>query len=129
MSAVIGKYGMNFVREGGNEGTQEVGRDAARGLRNELNESELGGPVDGDEEIELAFSGTHLGKIDMEVADGVRFEFALLGLVTLDLGGAWRCRGAEGNGGGKIWSDWGWRAGEHRGSHPEEAECACERRQ
>ena len=48
-------------------------------------EGELGGPVDGHEEIELAFLGAHLGDVDVEVADRVALERLLGRLVAVDL--------------------------------------------
>jgi hypothetical protein len=52
-----------------------------------LDEGELRCPVDGDEHVQLAFFGAHLGDIDMEVADRIALE-AGFGLLTLDSGQA-----------------------------------------
>ena len=54
----------------------------------EFDIGELAGAIDGDEEIELAFGGLHLGDVDMEVADRVALELLLGRLVALDLGQA-----------------------------------------
>ena len=51
----------------------------------QLDEGELGGAVDGDEQVELAFGGSHLGDVDMEVADRIGLELLLGGLVAFDL--------------------------------------------
>ena len=51
----------------------------------QLDEGELGGAVDGDEQVELAFFGPHLGDVDVEVADRVALELLLRRLVALDL--------------------------------------------
>jgi hypothetical protein len=50
--------------------------DAARhvGVLGQLHEDELGGPIDGHEQIELAFGGAYLGDIEMEEADGIAVE-------------------------------------------------------
>src|SRR5258707_9041089 len=55
------------------------------GLVNEFDHSELRGPVNGHEEVELAFGRSHFGQIDMEEADRIDVEHLLPGLVSLDL--------------------------------------------
>ena len=45
----------------------------------------LGGAVDGDEEIELALGGLHLGDVDVEVADRIGLELLANQLVAFDL--------------------------------------------
>jgi hypothetical protein len=42
----------------------------------QFDEGELRGPVDRDEEIELALSGSNLGDVDMEIADRVAVDTA-----------------------------------------------------
>jgi hypothetical protein len=54
----------------------------------QLGKGELGGPVDGDEEVEPAFGGVHLGNVDVEVADRIGLELALAQLVAFDIGQA-----------------------------------------
>lgn len=46
---------------------------------------DLVGAVDGDEEVELAFSGTDFGDVDMEVADRVGLEALPGAFVAFDL--------------------------------------------
>src|SRR5258708_3129027 len=67
---VVGEYGMDFVRNGLDQGFEEVCRDPGCGSLVQFDESELRSPVDGDQQIELALLGADLGDIDMEVADG-----------------------------------------------------------
>ena len=52
----------------------------------ELNEGEFRRSVDGNEEVELAFRSSHLGEVDMEVADRIGLELALGRLVAFDVG-------------------------------------------
>jgi len=52
----------------------------------QCHESELGGPVDGNEEIQLAFSRLNLSNINVEVAERVGFELRPRRFVALDLG-------------------------------------------
>lgn len=76
----------------------------------------LARPVDGNEQVEFAFLRLHLNNIDMELADGVFFEFFLLRLIAFDLrqtGYAVAASGAD-----WILSNEGWFAAKHKGSHP-----------
>ena len=65
---------------------------------NELSDSELGRPVDADEQVKLALGGLHLGNVpsrgllanrcraaDVKEPDGIAFELLASGLVTLDM--------------------------------------------
>jgi len=54
----------------------------------QLHKGELGGAVDGDEEMELALLGAHLGDVDVDVAERVGLERLARGLVAFDLGQA-----------------------------------------
>ena len=58
------------------------------GLGMEFGEGELGGAVDGNEEVELAFGRLHLGDVEMEVADRIALELLLARLVAVNLGQA-----------------------------------------
>jgi hypothetical protein len=64
----------------------EEGRCGAHvGVLHQLNEDELGGPIDGHEEIELAFGGAYLGDIEMKEANGIAVVtlHSIRGLATL----------------------------------------------
>ena len=65
------RHSLDFVWHGGNESFEKVCRDGPGGFFVQLGEGELRGAVDGHEEVELAFFGSHLGNIDVEIADGV----------------------------------------------------------
>ena len=69
--AVVRQSGVDFVRNGFSQVTKEVGCDPTRRLPVQLDEGELRGPVDGDQEIELAFSSLHLGDVNVEEADRI----------------------------------------------------------
>ena len=86
LGAVIRQHGVDGVGHRGNEGVQEIGGDAAGSPGVQLGEGELGGAVDGNEEVELAFLGPHLGDVDVEVADRVGLEVLAPGLVSVDVG-------------------------------------------
>ncbi len=51
----------------------------------QLDEGEFARAIDGNEHVELALLGAHLGEVDVEVADRIILE-ALLRLVTVDRG-------------------------------------------
>jgi hypothetical protein len=59
------------IGNGLDQGMQEVCGHTRGGLHVQLGKGELGGPVDGDEEVEPAFGGVHLGNVDVEVADRI----------------------------------------------------------
>lgn len=50
-----------------------------------MSDGELGGPVDTDEEKEIAFGRLHFGDVDVKEADGVALELLPLGFVALDI--------------------------------------------
>lgn len=60
---------MDEVGHGIDQGVEEGCCRLGVGALDELHEGELRGPIDGNEEVELAFGGSHLGNIDVEVAD------------------------------------------------------------
>lgn len=84
--SVVGEHSVDFVGNGLDQRVQEVGRNPLGGLLMDLDEGELRGPVDGDEEVKLALLGAHLGDIDVEIADRIRLELPAPGPVAVDIG-------------------------------------------
>ena len=76
---------MHPVGNGLDEATEELTRDARGRLLVQLDEGELGCAVDSDEQVKLAGLRPDLGDVDVEVADRVALELALVGLVAVDL--------------------------------------------
>ncbi len=74
MHSAVGEYSVDRIGHELDQCVQEVGRDPLSGLLMHLDEGELGGPVDGDEEVKLALLGANFGNIDVEVADPVCLE-------------------------------------------------------
>ena len=74
---------MDGVGHSGNQGPEEVARDAPGGTLMELSIGKLAGSIDGYKEIELALLSPHLGDIDMEVADRVLLELLLRNALAL----------------------------------------------
>jgi hypothetical protein len=56
---------------------QEVGGGPARHLLVQFDEGELRRPIDRDDGMEPALSGSHLGDVDMEIADRISIQLAL----------------------------------------------------
>ena len=54
VGAVVGQHGVDLVGDCLEEGLQELGGDARGGFGVQLGKGKLGGPVDGDEEVEPA---------------------------------------------------------------------------
>jgi hypothetical protein len=50
-----------------------------------LHERELAGSIDGDIEVELAFSGLELSDVDVEIADRISLELFLRRLAAFGL--------------------------------------------
>ena len=76
---------MHPVGDGFEQGPQEVRGDPCHGLLVQLDVGELRGAIDRHQQVEPAFLGMDLGDINVEVADRVGFELALVGLVAFDL--------------------------------------------
>jgi len=77
LDAIVAKHRTDFVGYRCNKMAEEFGGEFRRSLLMQLDEGELRGPVDGDEEMELAFFGPHFGDIDMEEADWIGLELLL----------------------------------------------------
>jgi hypothetical protein len=85
LDSVVGEHSVDVIRNGSDECFEEGSCRLHIGLFNEFDHSELRGPVDGHEEVELAFGRSHFGQIDVEEADRIDVELLLPGLVSLDL--------------------------------------------
>jgi hypothetical protein len=85
VGAVVGQHGVDPVGHGLDEDIQEVGGEPRSGFGMQLGEGELGGSVDGDEEVEPAFGGLDLGDVDVEITDRIALELALVQRVALDI--------------------------------------------
>jgi len=85
LDAIVGEHGVDFVGDGFDQSLEEVCRDPAIGLLVQFGVDEFGCSIDGNEQVELAFLGSYLGNVDVEVADGIGLELLLRGLVALRL--------------------------------------------
>jgi hypothetical protein len=84
--AVLGEHGLDAVRNGFHERFEEGCGSLHIGLFHEFDHSELRGPVDGHEQVELALGGSHLGQVDVKEADRIAIELLPSRLVALDVG-------------------------------------------
>ena len=85
---IVGEHGVDPVRNGFDQGSKEIAGHAACGFLVQLGEGELGRPINGHEEIELAFLGSHLGDVDVKEADRLARELGPVRLLTIDVGQA-----------------------------------------
>lgn len=79
---------MNGVGHGRDQGVQEGRRRPGIRFFDEVGESELRSPVDGDEQVQLAIRRAHFGDVDVEVADRIALEGLLARLVARHVGQA-----------------------------------------
>ena len=86
VGSVVGEDGMDLVGDGGDQAAQQVPRGAARHLLVHLDEGELRGSVDGDDEGEFALRSSNLGEVEMKLADRIGLEFAFGRGFAFDLG-------------------------------------------
>src|ERR1700690_4396114 len=74
-----------FIGDGGEQATQEISGGPPRDFLMQFDEGELRRPVDGDDEMERALSGSDLGEVDMEIADRIGLELTLGRSLAFDL--------------------------------------------
>jgi len=84
MGADVRQDDVNPVGDGLDQGPQEVAGNAAGGFLMQFDEGELRGSINGHQKVELALLGANLGDIDVEKAERIDFELALVGLVAVD---------------------------------------------
>lgn len=77
LDAIIGKHGMDGVRDRFDQVAQELGGDHLAGFLVQFDKSELACPIDRDEQAQLALGGLHFGDVDVEVADRIGLELPL----------------------------------------------------
>lgn len=77
LDTVVGANGVDRAGHVRNKRVQEGSGFMDRRLRRELDEGEFRRPIDGNEEIELAFGRLHLGDVDVDVADRAGLELPL----------------------------------------------------
>ena len=82
LDAVVSQHRVDLIGQRLKRRAEEVGSRLPRRFLFKSRERELGGPVDRDEEGELAFFRSIFGNVDVKVADCVVGELAALGLVA-----------------------------------------------
>ena len=85
LDPIVGKNRVDLIGDSRDQSLEEGrGRGPSR-LPDQLHEGELAGAIDGDIEVELAFSGLELSDVDVEIADRISLELFLRRLAAFDL--------------------------------------------
>lgn len=82
LDPIVGENRVDLVGDRRDQSSEE-GRGG--GPSDQLHEGELTGAIDGDVEVELAFSGLELSNVDVEIADRISLERFLRRLAAFDL--------------------------------------------
>ncbi len=106
-----------------NTGVQELGGALPVSAVRQAGDRELRGPVDGNEQVELAFTRSNLGDVEVKEPDRIGLEPGPSGACRTRRRAGERCRGAGGSGAGWTMSDAAVTAAGHRGSHRAVAAC------
>lgn len=88
LDAVFVQYGVDFIGDRLDHVHQEGGCGGPAGRRDQRHHGELAKTIDGDIEVELAFSSLSLSDIDADVANWMSLERPPVWLVTCDVGQA-----------------------------------------
>jgi hypothetical protein len=84
LGAVVWENRVDLIRHGFEQVLQELLGGLSVRLCNELSDGELGGPVDTDEQLELALGCLRVRNIDADEADGVARELLAFWLGAFD---------------------------------------------
>ena len=85
LDAVVGQHCVDAIRHRLDHGVQERHAALPVGRLRQPRDGEPRGPVNGDEQVELALAGADLGDVEVEEPDRIGFERPLARLVALDL--------------------------------------------
>ena len=85
LDPIVGENRVDLVGDSRDQSFEEGRGGGPSRLPDQLHEGELAGAIDGDVEVELAFSGLELCNVDVEVADRVSLELFLRRLAAFDL--------------------------------------------
>ena len=77
-TTVVGEHGVDLVGHIGNQVLQKSGSGFSGRVTVQLGIGKLAGPVDGHEQVELAFFGTDLSNIDVKEPDRVSLKSLLI---------------------------------------------------
>lgn len=85
LDAVVGENGVDLVRHGLDQSSEEGRCGCPACLPDQLHESKFAGAINGDIEKKLAPGGLHLGNVDVEISDRISPELLLVRLVALHI--------------------------------------------
>ena len=89
LDAIVGQNRMDLVRNRLDQCDEEGRGGDPVGLFLQPDKDKFARPINGDEEMELALGGLHLGDVDVEEADRIAFELPPRGDVARDV---WQAR-------------------------------------
>ena len=84
LDPIVGENRVNLVGDGRDQSFKEGRGGGPSRLPDQLHEGELAGAIDGDVEVELAFSGLELSDVDVEIADRISLELFRRRLAAFD---------------------------------------------
>lgn len=82
---IVGENRVDLIGDTSDQSFEEGRGGGPSRLPDQLHEGELAGAIDGDVEVELAFSGLELSNVDVEIADRISLELSLRRLTPFDL--------------------------------------------
>lgn len=85
LDAIVRENGVDFVRNGFQQVLKKLPCGLAICFLNQLRHRKLAGAINGNKEMELAFLGSNLCDIDMELANRIALELLPLRLVACDV--------------------------------------------
>src|SRR5262249_27026634 len=85
LDPIVGENRVDLVGDSRDQSFEEGRGGGPSCLPDQLHEGEIAGGIDGDVEIELAFSGLQFSDVDMEIADRISFELFPRRLAAFDL--------------------------------------------
>jgi len=85
LDPVVGENRVDLVGDSSDQSFEEGRGGGPSGLLDQLHEGKLAGAIDGNVEVELAFSGLDLSEVDVEIANRISLELFLRRLAAFDL--------------------------------------------
>lgn len=84
LDPIVGENGVDLVGDSRDQSFEEGRGGGPFRLLDQLHEGKLTGAIDGDVEVELAFSGLEVSNVDVEIADRISLELFLRRLAAFD---------------------------------------------
>ena len=85
LDPIVGENRMDLLGDSRDQSFEEGRGGGPSRLPDQLHEGELAGAIDGDVEVELAFSSLEFSDVDVEITDRISLELFLRRLAAFDL--------------------------------------------